>query len=194
MPRGRTRDTDAQARILDATFDLLGQEGAGKVRIDDIARAASVGKQTIYRWWPSRNAVVIDALLHRSTKETPLRDSGDLHADLRHHMRAVVRLFRSATGTVIRELVAEGQRDPEVAEEFRRRFWDPRRTLTADALGRGIDRGQVRAAIDVDAALDALYAPMWSRLLIGYAPVDNRLVDDLLDIVWPGIAAETLHT
>jgi AcrR family transcriptional regulator len=189
MPRGRTRDTDAEQRILDATIELLSQRGAGKVRIDDIALAASVGKQTIYRWWPSRNAVVIDALLHLSTQETPLRDTGDLRADLRHHMRAVVRLFTSTTGPLIRELVAEGQGDAEVAEEFRRRFWAPRRDLTVQAMRRGIERGQVRADIDLEAVLDALYGPMWTRLLIGYAPVNHRLVDELLGVVWPGVAA-----
>ncbi len=177
-------------RILDATFELLGEQGAGKVRIDDIARAASVGKQTIYRWWPTRNAVVIDVLLHRSTRETPQRDTGDTRADLRHHMRSVVTLFRSPTGEVIRELVAQAQGDPDVGDEFRRRFWDPRRELSTSALRRGIERGQVRPDIDADATLDGLYAPIWTRLLIGYGSIDRRLVDHVLDVVWPGIAAD----
>jgi hypothetical protein len=105
-------------------------------------------------------------------------------------MRSVVTLFRSPTGELIRELVAEAQGDPDVGDEFRRRFWDPRRQLSTDALRRGTERGQVRPDIDVDAALDAIYAPIWTRLLIGYGPIDRRLVDHILDVVWPGIAAE----
>src|SRR3954451_22458532 len=189
MPRGRTRDTDAQRRILDATIELLGTQGNGQVRMDDIAAAAGVGKQTIYRWWPSKHAVVIDALLDRSTKDTPFTDSGDARRDLRRHMRGVVRVFASPTGALIRELVAESQVDDRIAGEFVERFWQPRRDLSTAFLLRAIDRGEVRGDIDVEAALDAIYSPLWTRLLIGHGPVDNRVVDDILAIVWPGLAA-----
>jgi len=189
MPRGRTRDTDAQQRILDATIDLLGSRGAGQLRMDEIAAGAGVGKQTIYRWWPSKHAVVIDALLQRSTKETPFPDTGDARRDLRSHMRGVVRVFSSPTGALIRELVAESQVDAVVARAFVDRFWQPRRDLSTAFLQRAIERGQVRDDIVVEVALDAIYSPLWSRLLIGYGPVNVRLVDDVLAIVWPGLAA-----
>jgi AcrR family transcriptional regulator len=187
MARGRTRDDDARKRILDAAFELLGRQGAGQVRIDDIAAAAGVGKQTIYRWWPSKHAVVVDALLHRSTTETPFGDSGDARRDLRGHMRSVVRLFTSPTGALIREVVAEAQRDPAIANDFVDRFWQPRRELSTAFIHRAVERGEVRADVEVEAVLDAVYSPLWARLLIGYRPVDNQLVDDTLDIVWPGI-------
>src|SRR5688572_4998265 len=144
MPRGRTRDDEAHRRILDATFDLLGKHGAGKVRIDDIAAAAGVGKQTIYRWWPSKQAVVVDALLHRSTRETPFHDRGDARHDLRNHMRGVVRLFSSPTGALIREVIAQAQSDPTVARDFVERFWQPRRDLSTSFIRAAIERGQVR--------------------------------------------------
>src|SRR4029453_15036118 len=86
--------------------------------IDDIAAAAGVGKQTIYRWWPSKQAVVVDALLHRSPRETPFKDSGDARRDLRNHLRGVVRLFSSPTGAIIREVVAEARADEQVARDF----------------------------------------------------------------------------
>jgi AcrR family transcriptional regulator len=189
MPRGRTRDTGAQQRILDATIELLGNHGAGQLRMDDIAAAAGVGKQTIYRWWPSKHAVVIDALLQRSTRETPFADSGDARRDLRNHMRGVVRVFDSPTGALIRELVAESQVDPSIAREFVERFWQPRRDLSTAFLCQAIERGQVRGDIDVEAALDAIYSPLWTRLLIGHGPINLRLVDDVLAVVWPGLSA-----
>jgi len=186
-PVPRTRDADAQQRILDATFELLGTEDAGTVGIDQIARAAGVGKQTIYRWWPSKHAVVIDALLTRSIKATPFHDTGDPKADVRHHMRGVVRLFSSNTGAVIRNVLGEAQRDSEVSDDFVTRFWEPRRELSRAFLQRAIEREQVRADIDIEAALDAIYSPLWTRLLIGYDSLDYKLVDNVLAVAWPGL-------
>jgi AcrR family transcriptional regulator len=188
MPRGRTRDTDAQRRILGATIELLGARGAGQLRMDEIAAAAGVGKQTIYRWWPTKHAVVIDALLQRSTKETPFGDTGDARRDLRSHMRGVVRVFSSPTGALIRELIAESQADANIGREFVDRFWQPRRDLSTAFLERSIERGQVRRDIDLEAALDAIYSPLWTRLLIGHGPLNLRLVDEVLEVVWRGLA------
>jgi hypothetical protein len=132
--------------------------------------------------------VVIDALLHRSTKETPFPDSGDARRDLRTHMRGVVRVFSSTTGVAIREIVAESQTDAGVAREFVERFWQPRRDLSTAFLQRAIERGQVRPDIDIEAALDAIYSPLWTRLLIGHRPLNLRVVDQVLEVAWHGLA------
>jgi AcrR family transcriptional regulator len=188
MGRGRTRDEDARQRILDAAFRLVGEEGPAKVRIDAIAEAAGVGKQTIYRWWPTKTAVVMDALVQQTMAETPFPDTGDTRADLRTHMQAVIRLFRSPTGSVIREVVAEAQADPSVAEEFRARFWQPRRDLSTACLKAGIARGQVREDLPLETTLDAIYGVLWVRLLIGHRKLDRLVLDQILDVVWRGIA------
>jgi len=188
MGRGRTRDENARQRILDAAFRLVGEQGPARVRIDAIAEAAGVGKQTIYRWWPTKTAVVLDALVQKTMAETPFPDTGDARADLRAHMHSVVRLFRSPTGCVIRELVAEGQADPSVAEEFRARFWQPRRELSNACIRAGMARGQIREDLPVETALDAIYGVLWVRLLIGHRALDRRAVDQILDVVWPGMS------
>jgi len=188
MGRGRPRDEDARRRILDAALRLIGQHGPAQVRIDAVAAAAGVGKQTIYRWWPTKTAVVLDALVGQTMAQTPFPDTGDTRADLRTHMLAVVRVFRSATGAVIRELVAESQADSTVAEEFRTRFWQPRRNLSARCVRAGIQSGQVRADLPIETTLDALYGVLWLRLLVGHSQLDRRTVDDVLDVMWPGMA------
>jgi AcrR family transcriptional regulator len=187
VTRGRTRDEDAKQRILDATIELIGTQGQGKVRIDDIAELATVGKQTIYRWWPTRNALVLDALLDRTLKETPFKNTADARKDFRDHLRDVAKLFASPTGRLICDMLADAQTSPEVAEEFRTRFWQPRRNLSLARLQQSINEGEVRADVPVEAALDALYSPLWVRLLIGHQPITVKLVDDILDCVWPGI-------
>jgi AcrR family transcriptional regulator len=188
MGRGRPRDEDARRRILDATLRLIGEHGPAQVRIDAVAAAAGVGKQTIYRWWPTKTAVVLDALVEQTMAETPFADTGDTRADLRAHMLAVVRVFRSPTGAVIRELIAESQADPAVGKEFRTRFWQPRRNLSAGCVRAGIERGQVRADLPVETTLDALYGVLWVRLLIGHRELDQATVDQVLDVMWPGMA------
>jgi AcrR family transcriptional regulator len=192
MGRGRTRAEAAPQRILDAAFRLVGEEGPAQVRIDAIAEAAGVGKQTIYRWWPTKTAVVMDALVQQTMAETPFPDTGDTRADLRAHMRAVIRLFRSPTGSVIREVVAEAQADSAVAEEFRARFWQPRRDLSTACLKAGIARGQVREDLPVETALDVIYGVLWVRLLIGHRKLDRLVLDQIFDVVWRGIANGTV--
>jgi hypothetical protein len=130
----------------------------------------------------------MDALVQKTMAQTPFPDTGDTRADLRAHMQSVVRLFRSPTGCVIRELVAEAQADPSVAEEFRRRFWQPRRDVSSARIRAGIGHGQVREDVPIETALDAIYGVLWVRLLIGHRALDRRALDQILDVVWPGIA------
>ncbi len=191
MGQGRTRDVDAEHRILDATFELISTRGAGAVGIDEIAAAANVGKQTIYRWWPSRTAVVVDALLRRTVTDTPFAETGDTRADLRDHLQRVVKVFSSPTGALIREVLADAQSDADTATAFRERFWQPRRDLSAACLRAGIERGQVRDDIDIDTVLDALYGPIWLRLLIGHRRLRPAVVDHTLGPIWRGITATT---
>jgi AcrR family transcriptional regulator len=185
----RSRDPAAHRSILEATFELVSAHGVRRVRIDDIAAAAGVGRQTIYRWWPSKQAVVIDALLDHSTGDTPFPDTGDARCDLRAHMLGVVRIFTSSTGAVLREILAESYTDPDVARGFVDHFWQPRRELSTAFLRRAMDRGQVSSGLDVESALDAVYSPLWCRLLIGHQPLNQEFVDQVLAIVWPGLLA-----
>lgn len=189
MPRGRARDEDARIRILDAAFELVGEQGPGQVTINQIARAANVSKQTIYRWWPSRTAVVLDAFVHGTMRATPFNATDDVKADFARHLRAVVSLFNSSAGRIIRELVAAGQSDEGIAADFRERFWAPRRDLSIDRLERGIELGQIRADLDVELVLDAIYGPLWARLLIGHLPLRPSDANKIVDALWPGIAA-----
>lgn len=187
MPRGRTRDEDARVRILDAAFELVGARSPGQVTINEIAEAADVAKQTIYRWWPSRTAVILDALVEGTMRATPFRESERPRDDFEHHLGAVIELFNSPTGSIIRELVAESQSDPTIAEEFRERFWGPRRVLSLARLQRAIHQGQVRADVDAELVLDAIYGPLWVRLMIGHRPMAPGDARRLVETIWLGI-------
>lgn len=188
MPRGRTRDADAERRVLEAAFELVGSRTPGEVGINDIAAAANVSKQTIYRWWPSRTAVILDALVIGTMKATPFEASDDIRADFEAHLRTVIRLFNSPTGRIVREMLAEAQTDDAIAEEFRQRFWQPRRDLSLARLERGMELGQIRGDIDHHIVLDAIYGPLWTRLMIGHLPMRPADAARITAAIWPGIA------
>lgn len=194
MPvNGPKRDPQARQAILDATRELICRRGPNKVSINEIAAVAGVGKQTIYRWWRTKSAVVVDALEQIFEDESPFPDTGSTRDDICTQMRSVAATFSSPTGAIIRELVAESQGDPVIAEAFRERFFDERRRRAAAAINAGIERGELRDDLDVDIAIDLLYAPLWLRMLIGHQPLSRRSVDQILDQVWPALTDERRH-
>lgn len=187
MPRGRQRDEDARERVLQTAFELVGRENPGTVTINDIASGAEVAKQTIYRWWPSRTAVVLDALVAGTMQATPFPETDDIAADFERHLKGVIKLFNSPTGAIIRELLADAQTDEAIATEFRDRFWAPRRQLSHDRLTRGIELGHIRADLDHEIVLDAIYGPLWTRLLIGHLEMRSSDATRIVSALWPGI-------
>lgn len=188
VPRGRTRDEAAKKRVLDAAFELVGATAPGQVSVNEIAAAAEVAKQTIYRWWPSRTAVILDALVVGTMQATPFPETDDIRADFEAHLRTVIRLFNSPTGRIVREMLAEAQTDPAIAAEFRERFWQPRRDLSGARLQRGIDLGQVRDDLDHEIVLDAIYGPLWTRLTIAHLPLSSAHARKITAAIWPGIS------
>ena len=158
--------------------------GTDAVTVEAIAREAGVGKQTIYRWWPSRSALVLDALVQDSLEATPMPTTDDLQADLTTHLRSVVRLFRSPAGALLRDVLGLAQRDPVVARELRERYWEPRREVSRERLQRAVADGTVRADLDPAVALDVLYGALWTRLVVGHAPLDDDLAGSVVTAAW----------
>ena len=188
MSRGRPRDDAARLRVLDAAFHLVGRHGPGEVSINEIAAEAGVAKQTIYRWWPSRTAVVMDAFVRGTMQATPFSESDDIRGDFERHLKAVIKLFNGPSGGIVRELLADAQTDDDIAQAFRDRFWAPRRDLSKARLERGIELGTIRADINHEIVLDAIYGPLWIRLLIGHLPMRPVNAAEIVASIWPGIA------
>jgi AcrR family transcriptional regulator len=183
----RPRDVDAAERIVAATRTLLAERGPACVGIDEIAAQAGVAKATIYRWWGSRDALVLDALVQMS--EPVLRnDDGATRERIATQMRRLGALLTSPTGSLLRELVATAQGDPKLADEFRQRFFAVRREYALATLRAGVERGEVRTDVDVDTLLDIISGPIWQRFLLGHAPIGPRAIDRLVDAIWPAVA------
>lgn len=183
---GRPRSERATRAVLRAAGELLDRHGFAGLTIDAVARRARVSKATIYRWWPNRSAVAMDAFLASLAPRLAWPDSGSIRQDTRWQMCAVAEVLGSPTvGTQIRSLIGRAQDDPELAATFRDRFLLPRRAENRLAFERAIDRGQLRRDLDVELAIDALYGPLYYRLLVGHQPLDTAFAQRLFDDVFP---------
>ena len=126
--RGRPRSEKAHNAILEAAAELLLEQGLSAVRMDAVAARAGASKATIYRWWPTKEALALDALYHEWAVVPAARDTGSLRGDLLSLLRPWARLAaRRPYGRVIAALLTEAQADPAFAGQYRARFVEPRR-------------------------------------------------------------------
>jgi AcrR family transcriptional regulator len=188
-PRGRPRSEKARKAILEAAVELLLARGLPAVSMDAVAEKASVSKATIYRWWPSKEALALDALYTEWATTTPApRDTGTLRGDLLALLRPWVRVVgHQPHARLIAALLSEAQNDPAFAKEYRHRVVEPRRELAKAVFLRAIDRAEIPASTDLEVALDLIYGPIYHRLLHGHAKLTDRFVQDVVDMVLTGL-------
>jgi AcrR family transcriptional regulator len=185
--RGRPRCEDSRARILQAGLELLEEASFAEITADAIAERAGSSKATIYRWWPNKDAVLVEALREAVAHELPFPNTGDLREDIRQNLNNFLKLVRGRRGRVFTAFVAAAQSDPQVADTFQRVWREPRRQRLIAVLER--HRGkQMREDADLEMVLDAIYGPLYYRLLTGNRNFGDGYVDALTDIVTNGIA------
>ncbi|HWO54399.1 MAG TPA: TetR/AcrR family transcriptional regulator [Paenibacillus cookii] len=185
--RGRPRNVEAQKSILSASYELLLEHGFQAVTVDKIADRAQVSKATIYKWWPNKAAVVMDGFLHAATARLPVPDTGTTFDDILLHATNLAMFLISREGTVITELLGEGQFDAGLAEAYRARFFRPRRLEARGLLEKGIQRGELKNDIDVGVCIDLIYGPIFYRLLVTGDPLDESYVKQLVTSAFEGI-------
>jgi AcrR family transcriptional regulator len=188
--RGRPRSEKAREAILEAAAELLLARGLEAVSMDEVAERAGVSKATIYRWWPTKETLALDALYHEWAVPPQGRASGTLRGDLLSLLRPWVRLVgKRPYGRVIAALITEAQTDPAFGRQYRERFVEPRRDQVRPILLDAIARGELPPNTDVELALDLLYGPLYHRLLHGHAPLTERFLRDLVDTVLAGLTS-----
>lgn len=187
-PPGRPRSEESRQSILRSTLKLLKHHGGlAELSIEGIAADANVGKTTVYRWWPTKAALVADAFFASAEDELQFPNTGSVLRDMSLQMRRVIRIFRSERGKVVAALLAGGQSDPELLEAFRDRFLWPKRRQAYRTLQRGIDRGELPAQCDLDLILDSLYGPIYMRFLIRHDKLEESFADRICGLVLSGL-------
>ena len=187
--RGRQRSEKTEQAILDAAYALLLENGFHALTIEGIAKKAGVSKATIYRWWPNKAAVASDSFFAAAAARLPVPDTGVVEQDLFEQIHGLCGFLATDQGRVITELIAEGQYDPEVAAAYRTGFFQPRRRTVRQILLRGAARGEIRADADIELCIDLVFAPLFYRLLITGAAVDDAFLHKLVSYTLRGLHA-----
>jgi AcrR family transcriptional regulator len=184
--RGRPREARTDGAIVAATLELIAELGIEGFRMEDVAGRAGVGKAAIYRRYASKDELVAAAVA-ALVSEIELPDTGTTRGDLLALMREAVAVYRDPVHAgVMPSLVGAMPQRPELARAVRDGFLVARRDALRAVLERGVARGELRADLDFELALDVLGGPLFYRLLITGGPLDEHLVEGVADLILRG--------
>ncbi|MFC1440109.1 TetR/AcrR family transcriptional regulator [Streptacidiphilus sp. N1-10] len=187
---GRKRSEASRLAILSATRELIGELGYERLSIGGIASRAGVGKDTIYRWWPSKGMVVADAVLEEAQPFylAPPARGGSVDQDVRAWVHALARDFVDPVRAGrIRAVTSAASEDPATAERLYERFTQVQRTGLIDRLRLAAEAGEVRPDADFGAVVDAILGSLMYWVTARRADLSIASVDSLLDVLLRGL-------
>ena len=178
--RGRPRRSGADEAILDASRELMFEHGYAGFSMDEVARRAGVGRQSVYRRWVSKSALVVASMT--LTLDTPdvFADTGSFEGDLRSGLEAMRRMYHQADPEVFADVYFAMASDLAARELFNSSYVEPRRASLARATDRAVARGELAPDADFSSIIDLVSGPFLYRSLIGAA---GDLPDDLIDAI-----------
>jgi AcrR family transcriptional regulator len=183
--RGRTEKS-----ILDATRELLAAGGVRELTVERVAARSGVAKTTIYRRWRGKHELALAVLIDMVENVVATPDLGDTRQELISFVDAAVKILGSTLmGRVMQGLVSDLATDPGLARAFRERVVAMRVAEVRRVAERGIERGDLRPDTDVELLHELLFGPVYYRLLLSGAPLDDRLAERIVDAVLPAVAA-----
>lgn len=188
---GRPRSERAEKAIIEATLDLLVEEGGvAGVSIEAVAARAGVGKTTIYRRWSNKEALIVDAL---ATLKAPIPELSA--RSVREDLIALAQAMRSPKGNrrfdYLWNVAGSWHKHPELARRLRQDVVEPRRKVMRAVLRRGIETGELRSDIDIDTTLSMIVGAMTMQIR-GLAPeeiLSDDVAERVVDTTLRGIAA-----
>ncbi|MGW4484776.1 TetR/AcrR family transcriptional regulator [Amycolatopsis sp. NPDC004368] len=185
QPRpGRKRSAASRDAILVATLELIAEVGYAGLTIEGIAARSGAGKQTVYRWWPSKADVLMEALATKADLIVPIPDHGILADDLREFLRDTFALGRKQpVGDTLRALMAQAQVDPAFGDRFREDFLLRRREVLGRIVDRAADRGELPAGVTRETLIDVVFGTLWYRLLATHTSLGPDLADELVALI-----------
>lgn len=160
---------------------LCAEHGYGRLTIEAIAARAGVSKKTIYRWWPSKGSVVLEAIYEMGRQTANFPDTGDLQADLHTQLSAVIRLLTPPYRSALTGVIAEALNDPDLAAELRESLIRPYIAQFEDRLRRAQEQGQLHPDADLTVALDLVYGPIYHRLAFHLGLPEPSYLDTLIE-------------
>lgn len=189
--RGRPRSEKARRAILDAANEMLADQSLGRLTIEAVAMKAGVGKPTIYRYWPNAKALEMAAMLEQPAPDTSVHAGISAIADLTRQIEKVVAIFTAKRGRQMAQMLAASEPDSELSKLFRNTVILKSRDEGRALLERAITEDHVRADLKIETALDMIYGPLFYRLLVGHAPLNDAFARDLVTTALDGLASNS---
>lgn len=186
---GRPRSERSRSEVLRAASELMREVGLRAMTTDEIAARSGVGKATIYKWWPNKYAVAVEAFLSAMDTAAGDPDTGSAERDFRLALRGIMQFYRGPNGRIFAQLIGEAQNHPDIAAELGRHLMQPRREVGRAIWDRGVARGELRTDVDREIAVDLVFGPAMYRLLATDAPLDAETADAIVAAAMRGLAA-----
>jgi AcrR family transcriptional regulator len=182
-PPGRPRSESARKSILESAYRLLREKGIHGTSTMQIAAEAGVSTATLYRWWDTKEAVLLDALVGHVRPQLDFRGKGPPLRRLRDQLARGARFLASGDGRVLARVIAGVQEDPALRKQFLERYYLPRRALAEALVEEAIRDGVLPRGTDPEVVVDALHGPLMLRLFLGHAPITPRFARQVADRV-----------
>jgi AcrR family transcriptional regulator len=173
--------------VMRATAELLREVGVRSTTAEAIASRAGVSRATLYKWWPNKTAVAIEAFATHMSEAVHVPDTGRARDDIVRQLQEVAAFFSGSNGRILAQLVAEAQSTPEAMRDLQERFFVPRRAAVLQLWNRGVAQGEFRSDIDPELAIDLIYGPVVYRLLAGALPLTVSELPGYVDVILAGL-------
>ncbi len=190
-PPGRPRDEMACARIRKAAVSLLEEVGFSSVTCEAIAQRAGTSKATIYRWWPNKVAVVIDAFTRTLAPALPFHEADTLEEYVTVNLRQFAKVVSGENGRLLAAVIAAAQDDPNVEAAFLEHWIKPRRAIARKHLRSFQEKGQIPAGYDIEQVLDAMYGPFHFLVMVRHNKLSAAYAEKLAAILLHGLTPRT---
>jgi AcrR family transcriptional regulator len=176
----------SHAAIIDAVYALLQEKSVRDLTMEAVAKRAKVGKPTLYKWWPTKATLVLAMLCERMAPNLEKPTGRSAEESLRFRVRRLIDALNGPFGKIVAGLIAEGQSEPAVLQEFFDRWVSPRRNATIADLQRGKNAGELRSEIEPELLNDAIFGAIYYRLLLRSGPLTKRFGEELVEHVLGG--------
>ena len=176
----------SHAAIMDAVYFLLQKKSVRDLTMEAVAERAKVGKPTLYKWWPTKATLVLAMLCERMAPNLEQPTTLNAEESLRFRVRRLIDAFNGPFGKIVAGLIAEGQSEPAILQEFFDRWVSPRRNATIADLLRGKNAGEVRSETEPELLNDAIFGAIYYRMLLRSGPLTRRFGEELVKQVLDG--------
>jgi AcrR family transcriptional regulator len=176
---------------MKAALALVEEGGYPAATIDEISARSGVAKSTIYRWWPSRPALIVDLLLQIAAAVAPPPTGPDALKALRTEVSRIAKSVAALPGRLLLALASEGQTDPEVRAALKKGLFQPRRSATTKVVRQAQASGQIRKDAHPDVIIDLLYGPIFYRRLLRQEPTSDAFIREVFENAMEGVRASS---